>query len=205
MKIQNSFIVHASLDKVWAHLTDIPTIASCLPGVVMDEEIDGLYSGSVKSKVGPVTAEYRSSARFVERDREKGRIVLDAHGRDSRTEGNVRMMVTAKVSAAAHGTHVAMSTEISGTGRVAQLSRGVLQTVSEKLLDQFVTCLAMKLDQAGSAAHDPSAEPGPAATGADADTDALDLLDAAGRAVAKRLVPAALVALVVVGLLLYLL
>lgn len=205
MKIENSFSVEAPFDQVWAHLTDIPTLASCLAGVVMNEEVDGVYAGSVKSKVGPVTAEYRSSARFVERNKADGRIVLDANGRDSRTEGNVRMLVTAHVVNEGDTTAVAMSTDISGTGKVAQLSRGVLQTVSEKLLARFVSCLAIKLEEAEVVGEQPATNLTSRQTAESGDADALDLLDAAGGAVAKRVLPVAVALLVVVALLLYLL
>ena len=56
MRIENTFIIDASVDRAWALLTDIAEIAPCLPGAALTGEEDGVYSGSVKIKVGPVTA-----------------------------------------------------------------------------------------------------------------------------------------------------
>lgn len=198
MKIKNSFTLHAPMSQVWPLLTDIPTVASCIPGVGVTHEVDGVHSGSVKSKVGPVTAEYRSSAKLVACDALQRRVVLDATGHDSRGAGNVTMLVTAQMTSIDGGTRVDFSTEIGGTGKIAQLGRGVLQAASVKLLDQFVTCITQKL-------HAPDAQPvamvAPDSVSAEiSDHEPMDLLGAAGGAAAKRLVPVAiaLVAIVVV-------
>ena len=225
MKIDNSFTIDAPVEQAWAMLTDIPGIAPCLPGAKLTDETDGVYSGSVKIKVGPVTAEYRGSAEFVERDDVNHRAVIDGKGRDSRGAGNAQALITAEMHDEGDQTRVDISTDLKITGKVAQFGRGVMQDVSEKLLGQFADCLETKFEgtdalediaAASAAADETSAAPAQAetasasadtaatgttasaATTADEDDDALDLLDVAGGAVFKRLIPAALLALLVI-------
>ena len=70
MEITNTFTVEAPIEKAWELLTDIPFIAPCMPGAKLTGDEDGVYSGGVKIKVGPVTAEYKGTAEFVEKDGE---------------------------------------------------------------------------------------------------------------------------------------
>ena len=96
MKINNEFTVHAPIDRAWALLTDVEAIAPCMPGAQLTgirpaeagETLAGeVYEGKVKVKMGPVMAEYKGTAVFIEKDDEKYRGVIDAKGRDSRGAG----------------------------------------------------------------------------------------------------------------------
>ena len=72
MELNNDFEVSAPIDKTWAVLTDVERIAPCLPGAQL-QVVDGdEYRGIVKVKVGPITAQYKGAASFVERDDENG-------------------------------------------------------------------------------------------------------------------------------------
>jgi len=214
MKIENSFTIDAPVDQAWALLTNIAEMAPCLPGATLTGEEDGVYSGNVKIKVGPVTAEYRGSAEFVKRDDDAHKAVIDGKGRDSRGAGNAQALITAEMTDLGGQTQVDISTDLKITGKVAQFGRGVMQDVSEKLLGQFAECLATKLERtsaveaiaAESATADEVAGSAAAeATSASADStdddEALDLLDVAGGAVFKRLLPVIAIAAVVIVLL----
>ena len=145
MKIENSFTVDAPVDEAWSLLTDIPTIAPCLPGAKLTGEVDGVYSGGVKVKVGPVTAEYKGSAEFVEKDDENHKAVINGKGRDTRGAGNAQALITAVMEQVGDQTRVDIVTDLKVSGKVAQFGRGVMQDVSEKLLGQFAECLATKI------------------------------------------------------------
>lgn len=199
MKIENSFTVAVPIDQAWPLLTDIWQIAPCLPGAALSDEEDGVYSGSVKIKVGPVAAEYRGSAEFVEKDQVAHRAVINGKARDSRGAGNAQALITAEMHDLGHETRIDINTDLKITGKVAQFGRGVMQDVSEKLLGQFADCLATKLE--GMSTLDAVA-----GTSAEIDKpiDELDLLDVAGGAVFKRLLPVAIAAVIVVALLIVL-
>jgi carbon monoxide dehydrogenase subunit G len=94
----------------------------------------------VKIKVGPITAQYRGTASFAEKDEAQHRVVLKASGRDTRGQGNASATVTATMAAADGGaaTTVSIVTDLTVSGRVAQFGRGVMADVSARLLGQFV-------------------------------------------------------------------
>jgi len=57
MKLDNEFTVGVPIEQAWAVLTDLELIAPCMPGAQLTGVTDNGYSGKVKIKVGPVTAE----------------------------------------------------------------------------------------------------------------------------------------------------
>jgi len=171
MDLTNDFRVGVPVERAWAVLTDVELIAPCMPGAQLQEVEGDEYRGIVKVKVGPITAQYKGAARFVEQDEAAGRVVLRAEGRDTRGQGNANATITATMAADGDGTQVSVVTDLTVTGRVAQFGRGVMADVSAKLLGQFVDCLETKLlagdsgDSGAAAAAAGGASSGGAPTG----------------------------------------
>ncbi|HVF74145.1 MAG TPA: SRPBCC family protein [Acidimicrobiales bacterium] len=157
MELTNEFRVGVPVDQAWAVLTDVERIAPCLPGAELQEVEGDEYRGVVKVKVGPITAQYKGKATFVERDDAAHRAVLRAEGRDTRGAGNANATITATLVDEGDATLVQVVTDLTVTGKVAQFGRGVLADVSAKLLDQFVESLEADVLSA----------PAPAAPGAE--------------------------------------
>ena len=210
MELINEFEVDAPIDRVWSVLTDVERIAPCLPGAQLQEVQGDEYRGVVKVKVGPITAQYKGAASFVEKDDAGYRAVLRAEGRDTRGTGNAAADITAEMAPTATGTLVTVTTDLKVTGKVAQFGRGVMADVSKKLMGQFADNLSELLDQV-----QPDSEPavdGPASAEVslpgqaeeqvrviDApEAAAVDLLGAAGTPVLKRLLPVAVAVVVLV-------
>lgn len=166
MELSNEFTVDVPIEEAWTVLTDLERIAPCMPGARLTDTEGDEYRGSVKVKVGPVTAEYRGKATFLERDEAGHRAVLRAEGREARGQGNASATITAQLEPAGTATKVSVSTDLTITGRVAQFGRGVLADVSAKLLGQFVESLEATV-LSGTVAADGAAPP-EAAAGAEA-------------------------------------
>ena len=225
MKLEHDFRVGVPVAQAWSTLLDIERIAPCMPGAQL-QEVDGdEYRGVVKVKVGPITAQYKGVARLTEADEGAGRLVIAAEGRDTRGQGNASATISALLTADGDGTRVAVETDLNVTGKVAQFGRGVMADVSSKLLGQFVDCLSTNIlgpNDPPSAAPE-AKPPGPAPTpdrSASSPTppaaagprrveapeaEAVDLMRAAGGAVAKRLVPVVAAGVVIVGVVVWLL
>ena len=214
MELSNEFRVGIPVEQAWNTLTDVEFIAPCMPGAQLTEVDGEEFKGGVKVKVGPITAQYKGSAKFVELDEANRRIVLEATGRDSRGAGNAAAEVTAQMTPDGDGTVVSITTELKVTGKVAQFGRGVMADVTEKLIGQFVDSLSQKLSEVGEsddavADADAAAETNSADESADAAADAaadegprqidmdepepVDLLETAGRPMLKRILAPLLV------------
>jgi uncharacterized protein len=207
MELTNEFRVGVPPAQAWKTLTDVELIAPCLPGAQLTEVEGDEYRGTVKVKVGPITAQYKGTATFVEKDEDNLKAVLDAKGRDTRGAGNASATVTAQLTPDGDGTKVVVHTDLKVTGKVAQFGRGVLADVSTKLLEQFVECLETKV-LAGGAGGEAEAGPStdtPPATAAPStgprriespEAEPVDLGSVAGAPVLKRLAPVLVVLLV---------
>ncbi len=201
MKLDNEFTVHAPIERAWEVLTDIPAITPCLPGAALTEYDGNEYQGTVKIKVGPVTANYSGKAVFAVVDEERRHIEIAADGRDSRGSGNASASITADMREDGEYTVVAIATDLKVAGKVAQFGKGMIAEVSGKLIDQFVECIEQELlgdkvidDVAAASAE--AAPDGTAAAGGSTATsvpprevEALDLMDLAGDSMYKRLAP----------------
>jgi carbon monoxide dehydrogenase subunit G len=141
MELSNEFVVPVKVDEAWGLLTDVERIAPCMPGAQLQEIEGEEYRGIVKVKVGPITAQYKGKARFVEKDDDAHRAVLRAEGRETRGQGNANATITATLATEGDGTRVKVVTDLAITGRAAQFGRGVMADVSTKLMGQFVDCL----------------------------------------------------------------
>ncbi|GIL25415.1 SRPBCC family protein [Actinocatenispora comari] len=162
MKINQEFTVGIPIEQAWQLLTDLERIAPCLPGAQLTGVERDVYSGTVRVKVGPVVAKYSGTARFAEKDDGAHRAAIDAKGRDSRGAGNAAALITAQLRADGDRTVVALDTDLTITGKIAQFGSGMIAEVSGKLLGQFVECLEGKL-RAGDDAVAPSTADSPGA------------------------------------------
>ena len=190
MELTNEFRVNVPVDDAWAVLTDVERIAPAMPGAQLQEVEGDEYRGIVKVKVGPITAQYKGTARFQEQDKEAHRVVLKAEGRDTRGQGNASATVTATLTPDGEGTKVAVVTDLTITGKVAQFGRGVLGDVSTKLLGQFVENLERDVLAGpgggnGSAAPTAAGATAPAGTAGEVATGAAPTAPAASEASAS--------------------
>jgi carbon monoxide dehydrogenase subunit G len=221
MELTNEFRVGVSVPEAWKVLTDVERIAPMLPGAQLQEIEGDEYRGVVNVKVGPITAQYKGQATFVERDEGEGRVVLKASGRETRGQGNASALITATMTPDGDATKVSVVTDLTVTGKVAQFGRGVLAEVSSKLIGQFVDSLEADLAAAGNpvtssevtgngAGPEPETEAGPAVAGNGAtsasgvrrlsspEAEPVDLLAVGGRPILKRIAPFVVVAIVIV-------
>ncbi|NIK60599.1 SRPBCC domain-containing protein [Kribbella shirazensis] len=194
MKLEHRFVVPAPVEETWAAFNDLERVVPCFPGATLGSHDGDDFTGSCKVKLGPVSLQYTGTGTFLERDESDHHAVIEAKGKDKRGNGTATARVTARLTGADSGTtEVTVDTDLTITGRPAQFGRGLIQDVSDRLLDQFTACLTTKL---GAAPEEPTpaTEPSPQQsppTSAPPDTDAvpLDLGSTLIPAVARRAAP----------------
>jgi len=201
MDLVHEFTVPVPVDDAWRILTDVERIAPCLPGAQLQEIEGDTYRGIVKVKVGPIQAQFKGQASFVEQDPVAHRVVLKGEGRDTTGKGNAAALITAELTSLnASSTSVKVLTDLSITGKVAQFGRGAMADISDKLLAQFVenlnTLIGEQQASPAPAAPAPAAAPtndeddAPQVRKIDApEAEALDLLSVSSGAIVKRAIP----------------
>ena len=184
MELNNDFEVSAPIEKVWEVINNVELIAPCLPGAQLEEVENDEYRGFVKVKVGPITAQYKGVAKFVEKDDSNHRVVIRGEGRDTRGAGNAAADITASLESITEGTHVNVVTDLKITGKVAQFGRGVMADISKKLMGQFADNLSELVLAEGGNSQSSNSE-----DSSGQDSEAIDLLSVAGSSIGKKLVP----------------
>lgn len=210
MDLNHQFEVPVPVEEAWKILTDVERIAPCLPGAELQEVEGDTYRGVVKVKVGPIQAQFKGQASFVERDDAAHKAVLKGEGRDTGGKGNASAVITAQLSALSpSNTECKVHTDLSITGKVAQFGRGAMADISEKILAQFVVNLNELISAQPARADAPTETAAPAATSSATEgvrkidgpeAKPIDLLDAAGAPILKRALPLVVVAAVVIWL-----
>jgi len=147
MELNNEIDVNAPIQEVWKAFNTPERIAPCLPGAELQEVDGNNFNGLVKIKVGPITAQYKGTASYLEKDEDAQKVVIKGDGRDTRGAGNASATITAQLSEISPDvTNVNVRTELTITGKVAQFGRGAISDVSGKLMTQFAQNLEQLLE-----------------------------------------------------------
>ncbi len=195
MDLHHEFTVQVPPAEAWKILTDLERLAPCLPGAQLTEIEGDIHRGQIKIKVGPILAQFTGQAAFVLRDASTYRASLKAEGRDTGGKGNASATITAQLQPVGENSAMCtVDTQLSISGKVAQFGRSALADVSNKLLLQFVGNLNTLI---AAQAVTPTAVSTAVSTAAPSvrkieqtqEVEPLNMLDAAGGAVLKRLAP----------------
>src|SRR5947207_3127352 len=138
VEFDNTFTVAAPIDEVYDALLDVERVTPAMPGAkVLEKTSDDAYKVAIKVKLGPVTMTYRGDVTIVERDPEKHSAVLDVKAREARGQGTATAKVTLSLEQEGEETRGTMVAHVRLTGKVASMSRGVIEDVSKQLVATF--------------------------------------------------------------------
>jgi len=148
-RINQSFTVSHSRDKVWEIFEDLQTVAGCMPGASLSSvPVDGHVDGGMTIKLGPIRANFAGEA-DIETDPSsytgiiRGAGVDKGHG--SKAHGEVKYAL--KDIENGKATEVDIAIAFSLTGSLAQFSRaGIINTFVEQMTKTFAANLEAKID-----------------------------------------------------------
>lgn len=170
MILENNFNVPTEIDDAWALLLDVERVAPCMPGASLDAVNGDEFTGRIRVKVGAIQMTYKMTGRFVERDEDNRRVVIEGAGKENRGAGTVNATITLTMTPNGATTDAHVATDLAITGRPAQFGRGVLEDIGTKIIGQFAKNLAAELDNThtepatGEATSTTSAVSAPATT-----------------------------------------
>ena len=158
MKLALHFEVAAPIDAVWPALNDLESVAPCLPGAKLTGREDGTYHGEFTLRVGPFAAEHRGTVRIEDAD-PAARVQRLSVGGSSANGSGATIVNT--LSESDGGTRVDAVAELTVAGPLAAfVGSGVIEDVANRLLRDFATCLAGRLNPAPQNMPDPESTGG---------------------------------------------
>jgi len=148
MEFDNRFEVPLPPADAWKVLMDVPRIAPCLPGAELTESLgDNRYKGKVSVKLGPVALAFNGTAQLSDIDDAAHTAKIQASGNDTKGRGNAKANVSFRLEPSAGGSLVHVHTDLLLSGMVAQYGRGagMIQSIADQLIAQFVQALKAQL------------------------------------------------------------
>jgi uncharacterized protein len=145
MKLTHQFTVPIDVESAWSLLLDLPRVARCMPGASVDTFDGHTFCGSVKVKLGPMQIVYRGTGSLDRASEDDRTAVVSVQAKESRGTGTAKATITTRLVADAGETTVRVVTDLTITGRPAQLGRGVLDDVATQLIATFADELAREI------------------------------------------------------------
>jgi carbon monoxide dehydrogenase subunit G len=164
VQLTNAVPVKAAPEAVFALISDVQRVASCMPGAALEGRDGDAWRGAVKVKVGPITAAYAGTVRFLEVDAEKRVLRVHASGADTHGSGDAEAEVFLEVVPTPDGALLNLSTDLVIRGKLAQFGKGAIVTVSDRILQQFAQNLGNLLLAQGGEAASVTTAPAPTAS-----------------------------------------
>jgi len=159
MILDNEIAVDAAPETVFALFNDVERVATCLPGAVLEGRDGETYSGRVTVRVGPITAAYSGTVRFLDVDPEQRRLRLQARGVDVHGSGGAEAEVVLVVGETAGGALLRVQTDLVIGGKIVQFGKGAIAAVADRILRQFAVNLAGLLNADPGATADTGRAP----------------------------------------------
>jgi carbon monoxide dehydrogenase subunit G len=153
IEIRETFQVSAPIDQVWNFMKSPENLAGCMPGASLARIIDDRsFVGTVKLKVGAITASYDGTMSFIKLDDSARELTLLAEAKE-KGGGTVSGTISANLLALPDGsTEVRCESSTDLTGRIVQVGRGMIEGVSKQVIQKFVTNVKSSLESVPAAA-----------------------------------------------------
>jgi selenocysteine lyase/cysteine desulfurase/carbon monoxide dehydrogenase subunit G len=163
MNLRNEFDVAVPVDRVWETLLDVERVGRFLPGAAVEAgEEEGTFNGSMKVKLGPMTVNYRGTAKLSDVDEERYSADIEVKAKEQKGQGTAAAVIHNMLVPEDGRTRVIVETDLQITGRQAQFGRGIMEDVANTMMGEFAKRLEAEIKSGGPSAE-PAAAPQPAA------------------------------------------
>jgi len=139
-RIADGFVIDRDAAALWHLFDDVPRLAACMPGAVLDGFDGTTLTGRMQVRLGPISASFHGEAR-LERDAERHVGVLSGAGADQRGGSRAKGRVTYRLvpaDTATQATRVELTLDFQLQGLLAQFSRsGLVKDFVGRLVGDF--------------------------------------------------------------------
>jgi hypothetical protein len=148
VELEKSFVIKAAVDDCWHLLSDIPRVATCMPGASITQVIDAShFQGLVMVSIGPMRLQFAGHLELVMIDTSARTIVLMATGTDKSGSSASMKLTSTLVGKQNHEALFHGQAEVTVNGQLAQFGSRMIGPVSDVILSQFADHFRQKLMQ----------------------------------------------------------
>jgi carbon monoxide dehydrogenase subunit G len=146
LKFEQTVELDAGIDKVWAFVMDVPSMAKCIPGVESVEDLGNeKYKVVMKIRVGPIGLTLNSELSVVEKNEQTRTAALRVDAADKRVGGAVKSTMTMHLEAAGTGTKMNVVTDAQVMGRIGDFGQPVIRKKADQMLQEVASNLRKAL------------------------------------------------------------
>lgn len=145
--IEKAYPMPATAETAWTLMTDIESVAACMPGAKITERVDAShYKGTVAVKMGPANLSFRGEVEVRALDASTKTLTLAAKGTDTTGGSAASMDLMARVEPidATSCRLVGVSTTTM-SGKAASFGARLAQPVAEQVVGQFAANFAARV------------------------------------------------------------
>jgi carbon monoxide dehydrogenase subunit G len=148
VELEKSFVIKAAVAECWRLLSDIPRVATCMPGASITQVIDAShFVGLVMLSIGPMRLQFAGHLELLMIDTSAHKLILMATGTD-KSGSSATMKLTANlVDKKNHESLFQGQAEVTVNGQLAQFGSRMIGPVSDVILSQFADQFRQKLMQ----------------------------------------------------------
>lgn len=154
VKLDKAFPIDAPAAAAWRLLSDIKSMAECMPGAQITEQVDAThYNGQVNVKLGPASAAFKGTLELKSVDAAKREIHILGKGTDAKGGSAASMDLTAAIRDAGNGRcELAGTSTVTVSGKLASFAGRMMAQVSDQILQQFGANFAQRAQALGDGA-----------------------------------------------------
>jgi carbon monoxide dehydrogenase subunit G len=166
IKIENSFVVPASIEEAWKVLVDVPRVVPCMPGTELTEMLDERrFRATARLRVGPIELLFKGEGELYDVNAAACTARLRAKGADTKGRGAFQSQMAFALTSRGPETLVRVDSDLTLSGSVAQHARGagLVKEMAQQLAGQFARNLgklisAQSAPASGAALNPPAGE-----------------------------------------------
>ena len=185
MKLEDTCVLPARPDAVWAALNDPAVLSAALPGCKSLDMIDEChFQATIQVRVGPVAATFRGEVELADLEPPRAYTII---GRgNAGAVGFATMTARVVLEEQGDNTLLRYDADVEIGGKLMSVGARLIQSVAAKNVESFFSAFAKQLEEKAAVAAEPAAPecavekiPEPAETQASASAAATVPLDAA--------------------------
>ena len=144
MKFENSCVIALPRQKLWDYMTQIPKVATCLPGV---EEVrpleDGNYEGTLAMKVGIVKLRLSGKLSIETMDVAQHTATMSVQAADQRISGMIQGKLTMSLEElTAAETKLVVGTDLNLFGKIGEFGQPIIKKKADHTMAEFASNVA---------------------------------------------------------------
>ncbi len=144
MEFTGRYVIPAQPDTVWAALNDPEVLRASIPGCeALTKEDPTTFTGSVKIKIGPMSATFRGKVIFAELDLPR-RCIIKGEGQGG-VAGFARGQAEILLDPQDDGTILSYKAEASVGGKLAQVGQRLIDGAAKQIADEFFAGLTANI------------------------------------------------------------